>query len=1487
MLALIGITNWTSILAQPFNISAAADSSKTNTYNLMQPVAATPAAASSEIKGRAAAAYAKLPVSFEANQGQTDSSVKFISRGSHHSLFLTANESVLVLDEPVSKKASTRSEAKRRRAILRMKLEGANTSVQVEGIDELPGKTNYFIGKDAGQWRTEVPSYERVQYREIYPGVDMVYYENQKGIEYDFVVAAGADYKKIRLAITGAKKARIDGNGDLVLTTDAGEIRQQKPFVYQEVEGVRRAIKARYRMDKKQKVGFEIGEYDRRLPLVIDPVLDYSTYLGGTNSDEGHAIVVDSSGNAYITGRTASFNFPTTKDAFDTTYADSDDIFVTKLNAAGSALIYSTYMGGNSSDNGVGLFVDSTGAAYITGSTGSNDFPTTIGVFQPTINGSGDAFVTKLNSTGTALIYSTYLGGSSSEGATAIAVDSSGNAYVTGSTFSTNFPTTPGAFQTVFASLPFSDNDAFVTKLNANGTALIYSTYLGGMNSEQGTGISVDSMGRAFVAGSTNSNDFDVTAGAFQTTFGGLSSGSFGSIGDAFVTELNSTGTALVYSTYFGGSGNDAALGLAVNASGEAYICGSTTSLNLPTTPGTIRVINGGIAKTTNSATSWAAINAGLTDRTVLSFAVDPMTPSTVYAGTNAGGIFKSTSGGATWSPINSGLTSLTIKAIAINPTTPSTLYLGTNDRGVFKSTDSGNNWNAINTGQGGSTINSLAIDPSTVSTIYAGTEAGIFKTTNSGASWTAINTGLNNIFTHKIAINPANPLNLYAGTFGGVFITNNGGQNWSASGLNSTTIRALQVDPLAPATVYGGGDQGVFKSTNAGATWQSINTGLTNRIVNALVINPTNSSTLYIGTRSGVFKSTNGGAMWGLGGNGIASSSINALAIDPLTPATLYAGAGSGFTDGFVARFISTGAGLTYSTYLGGNDEDISSGIAIDSANNAYVTGRTSSTTFPTTIGTFQDLSGFDSDAYVTKLNATGTGIIYSTYLGGTNFDQGLGIAVNSSGNAYVTGFTSSTNFPTTPGAFQTTLGSFSNDGFVAKLNPTPSLSSDLRIELTGPSGTLTSSSFIQYAITVNNDGPDPAFAVTLTDELSPFTAFSSCSSLLGFNCSASGNTVTFNLNKLEPFSSVTVVVSATVSCSMPDGSTITNTAKVESPTPDPVPSNNMASVSNSGSNPPLMLSSTSQAFTMAGGSSSVNVIGNNDCPWTAVSNASWIHITFSSNCCNGFVDYTVDANSGPPRIGTMTIAGNTFTVQQSGVTTSETIGVYDPPTRTFYLRNSNTPGNANIQVQYGPANAVPVVGDWNGDGIDTIGVYESSTRTFYLRNSNTVGNADLTIQFGPAGAVPIVGDWNGDGTDTIGAYDPATRTFYLRNSNTPGNADIQIQYGPLSVLPVAGAWAALGMDTIGVYEPGTRTFYLRNANTPGPADIQVQYGPSGSVPTVGDFDNNGSTTIGVYETSTRTFYLKNINGPGNADIQIQYGPAGATPLIGDWDGQ
>jgi uncharacterized repeat protein (TIGR01451 family) len=1496
-LLLLGLTNWTSIVARPFDSGALTRlSSRTNPANdrmeagLGDVTEAKPGLAEGDRSARARVVedYAKIPLSFEANQGQADPRVRFISRGSNHALFLSPAESVLVLNAPEVKSGAGSKKTipvKRRRAALRISLVNTNPSTMVEGIDELPGKTNYFIGKDSSRWRSNIPNYSRVQYRGVYPGVDLIYYGNPRGIEFDFVVTPGADYRKIQFAVKGARRTRIDSSGDLVLSTAVGEVRQQKPLVYQEVDGARRGISARYVFNGKRRVGFEIGEHDSTKPLIIDPVLDYSTFLGGISTDIGRDIVLDSSGNAYVTGHTFSFNFPVTIDSFDSTYANSADLFVTKLNASGSAMVYSTYIGGNIDDNGFGIFVDSVGEAYVTGSTSSTDYPTTPGAFQTTFRGGsfpGDAFVTKLNNTGSALVYSTFLGGTNSDEATGIAVDSLGNAYTTGFTFSTNFPVTPGAFQTTNAGGSFPPGDAFITKLNSTGTAPVYSTLLGGTRFDQGSRIVVDSLGRAFVGGTTNSSDFDITAGAFQTTFGGSQS-IFEEVGDAFVTELNDLGTALIYSTYVGGRANDGALDIAINSDGEASICGVTTSVNFPTTPGVVRVLNGGAARSNNAAGNWLGINSGITDGNVVTFAIDPATPSTVYVGTASGGVFKSTDGGSNWMASNFGLTILNVRSLVIDPVMPTTLYLGTSGRGVFKSTDAGGSWRGINTGEGGSVVNALVINPLNPSIVYAGTDFGIFKTTNGGASWA---TSRSNTFVQTMAIDRLNPANVYAGTFSGVLVTKSSGEEWAVTGLNNGLIRAIQVDPLSSANVYAGGEAGVLKSTDIGLTWQGINVGLSDRMINAIAIDPIDSSAIYAGTGNGVFKSTNGGAGWTLSNNGLAGSSISVVAVDPVTPAIVYSGAATVTQDGFVTKLNNAGDGLVYSTYLGGSDFDTSNSIALDSANNAYVTGQTESVNFPTTPATFQSLaSSFDSDAYVTKFDPTGGVLVYSTYLGGNNSsDQGLAITVDSSFSAYVTGTTSSPNFPTTQGAFQTTLSGFSNDGFVAKLNPIPALLTDLRVTMTGPMSTLTPNAFVNYTITITNDGEDPAFGIVVSDELPASMTFEFCNT----SCIRTGNILVFSTNRLAPGATFSASFFASLNCTAVDGSTITNTATVSSLTPDSNAANNNAAVSNLVSNPPFTISSPGSIFGMGGGSGAVNVFGSTNCSWTAVSNVSWLVITFSTGCCNGVVNYTVAPNPGAQRVGTLTIAGQPFTVLQLGIGGNDTIGLFRPSGNLFFLRNSNTPGFPDITTPFGAAGDLPIVGDWDGNGTVTLGLYRPSSSTFFLRNSNTTGFPDVTVSFGdgPGGDLPVAGDWNGDGVWTVGVYRPSTSTFYLRNSNTIGLPDLSIPFGAPGDLPIAGDWDGNGITTIGVYRPSGSIFYLRNINAVGLPDLSIPFGAAGDLPVVGDWNGNGNVTIGLYRPTGSIFYLRNSNTPGFPDLTIPFGATGDQPLVGDWDG-
>jgi Bacterial Ig-like domain (group 3)/Beta-propeller repeat len=551
--------------------------------------------------------YGKLPLSFEANRGQADAQVKFLSRTGAYTLFLTADEAVLTWRAPSGateqaaekrrfvsgyRFSDTRSSSKsgtplgagpwavstpatksKTNSVLRMKLRNANPAARVTGMEELAGASNYFIGNDPTKWRTNVPTYAKVKCEGIYSGIDLVYYGNQRQLEYDFIVAPGADPRRIAFDVHGAKRIRRDAHGDLVFKVGENEIRWHKPAVYQEKDGAKQEIAARYAISDANRLGFEVSDYDASRPLYIDPLI-YSTYLGGSGYDAGYGIAVDSAGNAYVTGGTSSTDFPT-MNPLQPANGGAYDVFVSKINPSGSTLVYSTYLGGSSGDIGYGIAVDSAGDAYVVGQTASPDFPT-VNPLQPTFGGVGDAFVAKINATGSGLVYSTYLGGNNVDSGNSIAVDSAGNAYVTGSATSTDFPTTPGAFQTV-CNNHCGGGDAYVAKITPTGSALAYSTLLGGNSTEYSQSIAVDSAGNAYIVGFTDSTDFPTTPGAFQRV---CNHGS--GCGDAFVAKLNPTGSALVYSTYLGGSRLDYGNGIAVDGTGNAYVTGYTTSTDFP-----------------------------------------------------------------------------------------------------------------------------------------------------------------------------------------------------------------------------------------------------------------------------------------------------------------------------------------------------------------------------------------------------------------------------------------------------------------------------------------------------------------------------------------------------------------------------------------------------------------------------------------------------------------------------------------------------------------------------------------------------------------------------------------------------------------------------------------------------------------------------------------------------------------------------------------
>lgn len=658
----------------------------------------------------ALAAYGNLPLAFVRNAGQTSSTVRYFAQRDRYGFYFTAKEAVFAFT------------GKRRGIALRLRFLGAEA--EPDGARQLPGRVNYLTGNDPAKWRRGLRAYGEVVYPDLWPGIDLAFRGQDGALKYEFALAPGADVRDIRLAYRGADRLSLGHAGELRIHTPLGVLRDSRPASYQVIAGKRVAVESRFVIGRGGAYGLAVGRYDPRRPLVIDPGLSYSTYLGGSSRDEAYGIAVDAAGSAYVTGLTGGGTFPTTVGAFDTTANGRIDVFVSKLNPAGSALVYSTYLGGTFDEQGRGIAVDGSGSAYVTGVTGSANFPTTVAAFDRTFNGLVDGFVAKLGPTGSDLVYSTFIGGTSTDQGFAIALDSAGSAHVAGVTVSTNYPTTAGAFDTTFN----GQIDAFVTKLNATGSAPVYSTYLGGTTDDRGFGIAVDSAGNAYVNGRTASTNFPTTAGAADTTFnGGV---------DVFLAKLNAAGSAPVYSTYVGGSGNEEGVGIAVDALGGAYATGFTASTNFPTS-------------------------------------------------------------------------------------------------------------------------------------------AAAFDTTF------------------------------------------NGGTN-----------------------------------------------------------------------------------------------------------------------DAFVTRLDPSGSALVYSTYLGGTLNDQGIGIAVDRAGSAHAAGFTSSTNFPTTLGAFDTtFNGGISDAFATKVNTIGSSLVYSTYLGGAAIDEGNGIALDGTGNGYVAGRTFSTDFPSTPGALATSFNGV-DDAFVTKLD-------------------------------------------------------------------------------------------------------------------------------------------------------------------------------------------------------------------------------------------------------------------------------------------------------------------------------------------------------------------------------------------------------------------------------------------------------------------
>jgi uncharacterized repeat protein (TIGR01451 family) len=1085
------------------------------------------------LRQKVAEGYGRLPLSFEANQGQSDPRVKFLSRGPGYQLFLLPDEAVLTLRGRLNTRVHKKdfkdfrqfTERPEREAntleTIRMSLLGAAAHAQVTGIEEMPGKSNYFVGNDPSQWRTSVPNYAKVRYHGVYPGIDLVYHGSRQQLEYDFIVSPGADPRRIRLALHGAKKLELTSEGDLLLSTSGEPVRLHKPVIYQELGGKRMPIDGSFVLVAKNTVRFRIGKYDTRQSLVIDPVLAYSTLLGGNGFDQAFGIAVDSTGAAYVTGSTTSTDF-FTPGAFLTALANCgtpaafspcEEAFVAKLSPTGNSLAYVTYLGGTGLSQGAGVATFG-GNAYVTGTTSAKDFPTTPGAFQNTLPSSQRAFVTELNAAGSALVFSTYLGGTAFEffdlnGGPPIAVDSSGNAYVTGTTFSSDFPT-PNGFQTDPGGGAFRSADSSAT----------WTASVTGLTSRSITAFAVDPTvptTQIVYAGTSDKELFKSTNGgqSWVSASGSGATSLSANVVQALVidprtpTNLYVGGSNGAFKTTDGGA-TWAAVDTGLVFPGTATPVDVRTLAIDPTTTGTTATLYAGgfegAFKTTNGGATWTSLNAGFpltnglpTTPEITSIVVDPLNPSTVYAGVEfPGGVFKSSDGGATWTAVSNGLvfpnttSPLNIRTLAIDVKAPANIYATTfNGVGVYKTSNGGLNWGAVNNGLTDLQINGIAVDSTVSGTLYVGTQStGVFKTVDGGANWTTATNALSNFIVGSLAVDPVTPTNVYAGssverTYVAKFSSS--GAIGYATYLGGSSLEfagGIAVDGSGNAYLTGATDSRNFPTTPGAfrTTRQSIFDAYVTKL-NAAG-SPVYST--YLDNPDGFSEG------FGIAVDGAGSAYITGVA-GPSYPTTPGAFQTVNPADNaFVTKLSLDGTALVYSTFLGGPGGGggfaftEGRGIALDTNGNAWVTGITEDFGFPTVnpirastpCAPALSSSCFFFSPFVSEVKSDGSSLLFSTYLGPTQFFTQGGIAVDSQGNAYISGNTSFTEFPMVnplPGA--PLAGSL--HGFVTKI-ATTGASTDLSITLSHSPDPVTIGQNITFTSTIKNNNPPGGASAT-----------------------------------------------------------------------------------------------------------------------------------------------------------------------------------------------------------------------------------------------------------------------------------------------------------------------------------------------------------------------------------------------------------------------
>lgn len=1095
--------------------------------------------------------YGEFPIRFEAGQAH-----RYVARGAGYSLLLAGTEATLQLHHRTEASSGFAPE---KTVMVRMKLAGANSEARSMPEDRLPTVSHYFIGNDPGKWRTGVANYARVKYEAVYPGIDLVWYGNQRQLEHDFLVAPGADPARIHMEFPGARRVRREPHGDLVIEAEDGELRLRRPVARQEIAGVLRDVDCEFVIDSRGGVGFALGAYDRERPLVIDPILLYSTFFGGRSSEIAYDIAVDKDGNAYIIGDTASLDLPVVNPiqpakpgGFDT------DAFVMKLDRTGTTVAYATYLGGENTDRGASIAIDAAGAVYVAGYTFSTRFPVTPGALQSEKQGNYDGFVSKINPAGSALEYSTYLGAEGNDLLGGIAVNDRGEAVVSGYSDSTALPAT-GFQKNIRANSIFKSADR-----GGEWTAIDK----GALSTSQVNQLAFDPNDANVIFAATSK-------GVFKSTDGGVNWQLLASITPALSLAIDPQNPATMYvvttlgllkSTDSGLTWQGKQTGISPSFEYFSVLVDRRTPANVYV--GTDR----GVYKSVNAAESFVIAITGMDSFSqppairVTHLVADPTNSSILYAGTNMG-VYKSLDGAGRWFSANAGLASPGVNALAIDPVTPSTLYLSTIsfNGNMYKSVDGANSWNVSNSGlgiQSGNTFSplavySIAVAPGDASVVYAGTQfKGVFKSNDRGATWAVTDRGMTRSNVRTLAVDARNPAVVYAGasssTDGFVAkLKTGGGLEYLTylGGSESEFSQKIALDAQGNAIVTGRSNSVDFPTANA---LQAARNGFLDDAT-LTILNPAGTALVFSTYLGGL--GTDYATDVAVDGTGkVYVTGVTNSANFP-TRNALQSQYRSGLSDAFLAKIdpvgtvAAPGPALLYSTYLGGTGQDLGLGVAVDAAGSALVTGYTISQDFPSK-DAVQPQPGGNLDVFVSKVDAAGSAIVYSTLLGGRGNDYGFAIAADRNGNAYVAGTTSSADFPTA-NPLQPLRGNL--NAFIVRLG----VEADLAVTATASRNPVMVDNNLTYAIGVTNLGPSPATGILLTDALPAGVRFVSATSSKGA-CANDAGKVTCAIGELAAKANATVTIVAA-----PSGAgTIRNTVRVQGNEPDGAPANNEATI-------------------------------------------------------------------------------------------------------------------------------------------------------------------------------------------------------------------------------------------------------------------------------------------------------------------------------------